>query len=56
MSETRVFTPQEVQALHRRLLEAKEAGRTPSDEDARMAEQVNASPFAQFDRPWRADS
>lgn len=55
MSETRVFTPQEVQALHRRLLAAKDTGREPSAEDKAMAEAINASPLAGFDRPWRKD-
>ncbi len=55
MTESHVFTPQEVQALHRRLLAAKEAGQAPCEEDARMAERVMSSPYVRFDRPWRAD-
>lgn len=55
MGEATGFTPQEMQALHRRMVAAKEAGREPSSEDAAMAEEVMASPFARFDRPWRAD-
>lgn len=50
-----VLGPREVQAAHRRLLRAKEEGTEPRPEDVEIAERVNASPFAGFDRPWRSD-
>ena len=49
------FDPKEVQALHRRLLAAKDRGEEPDPADAEMASRVMASPFAMFDRPWARD-
>lgn len=55
MSENEVIDPRDVQAAHRRILAAKEQGVEPRPEDLALAEKVNSSPFAGFDRPWRAD-
>ena len=49
------FDPREVQALHRRLLAAKDRGEQPDPADLAMKERVMASPFANFDRPWAPD-
>jgi hypothetical protein len=50
-----IFDPAEVQALHRRLLAAKDRGEEPDPADAEMAARVMASPYAMFDRPWARD-
>jgi hypothetical protein len=50
-----VFDPAEVQAVHRRLLAAKELGIDPRPEDVEMNERIMASPYWQFDRPWAPD-
>lgn len=47
--------PQIVQAAHRRITAAKAAGHEPTEADRAVADQVNASPFAHFDRAWRRD-
>lgn len=49
------FEPAEVQALHRRLLAAKERGEAPTAEDLALKARVMASPYAMVDRPWRSD-
>ena len=49
------FDPREVQALHRRLLAAKDRGEEPEPADLDMKERVMASPLALFDRPWAPD-
>ncbi len=53
--QVETFDPREVQALHRRLLAAKDRGEEPSAEDADMKRRVMASPYAMFDRPWAPD-
>ena len=55
MPDNEVLDPRAIQDAHRRLLAAKEAGTEPLPEDVELAERVNSSPFAGFDRPWRAD-
>jgi hypothetical protein len=50
-----VFEPAVVQALHRRLLAAKDAGVDPDPEDLELKERVMASPYAMYDRPWAPD-
>lgn len=55
MPDNEVLDPREVQDAHRRLLAAKEEGTEPRAEDVALAERVNSSPFAGFDRAWRAD-
>lgn len=50
-----VFDPREMQAVHRRILAAKERGEEPTPEDAAYAARVNASPYSKFDRAWRSD-
>ena len=50
-----VFDPAEVQALHRRLLAAKDAGVDPDPDDLALKERVMASPFAMYDRAWASD-
>jgi hypothetical protein len=54
-AQNEVFDPAEVQALHRRILAAKDRGDEPTPEDKAMAARVNASRYAMFDRPWRSD-
>ncbi len=49
------LSPAEIQALHRRLLAAKDRGEQPSAEDAAARERVMAHPHAMFDRPWASD-
>lgn len=53
--QVETFDPREVQALHRRLLAAKDRGEDPTPEDEDMRRRVMASPYAMFDRPWAAD-
>lgn len=50
-----VFDPVEVQAAHRRIVDAKDRGDEPGSEDLALAERVMASPFWMFDRPWARD-
>jgi hypothetical protein len=50
-----IFDPVEMQALHRRLLAAKDRGEEPDPADVEMAARVMASPYAMFDRPWARD-
>ena len=50
-----VFDPAEVQAVHRRLLAAKEQGIDPAPDDVEMNRRIMASPYWQFDRPWAPD-
>jgi hypothetical protein len=50
-----VFDPREVQALHRRLLAAKDRGEEPDPADVALAARVMASPYALRDRPWARD-
>jgi hypothetical protein len=49
------YSPYELQALHRRLLAAKEAGVEPDPADVAMRDQAMASPYANFDRAWARD-
>ena len=49
------FDPREVQALHRRLLAAKDRGEEPDPADVALAARVMASPYALRDRPWARD-
>ena len=49
------FDPREVQALHRRLLAAKDRGEEPAPEDAALRDRIMASPYALRDRPWAPD-
>jgi hypothetical protein len=49
------FDPREVQALHRRLLAAKDRGEAPTAEDLDMKRRVMASPYALRDRAWARD-
>lgn len=53
--QVETFDPREVQALHRRLLAAKDRGEDPTPEDADMKRRVMASPYAMVDRPWAPD-
>jgi hypothetical protein len=53
--EDRILTPWEIQALHRRLLKAKESGEEPAPEDIAERDRLMSSPFALFDRPWAPD-
>jgi hypothetical protein len=46
----RLAEVQEQQALHRRLLAARQAGLEPDPADVEAAEKLNASPFQHFDR------
>lgn len=50
-----VFDPREMQAVHRRILAAKDRGEEPAAEDLAYAARVNASPYSKFDRAWRSD-
>ena len=50
-----IFDPVEVQAAHRRIVDAKDRGEEPNTEDSALAERVMASPFWMFDRPWARD-
>lgn len=50
-----VFDPREMQAVHRRILAAKDRGEEPTPEDLAYAARVNASPYSKFDRAWRSD-
>ena len=49
------FDPREVQALHRRLLAAKDRGEEPSADDLDLKRRVMASPYAMRDRAWARD-
>lgn len=55
MVEDSVLDPREVQASHRRLLQAAKDGEEPDAADVEMAQRVKSSPFSGFDRPWRSD-
>ena len=50
-----LFDPAEVQAVHRRLLAAREQGVEPAPEDLEMNRRIMASPYWLFDRPWAPD-
>jgi len=45
----------EVQALHRRLLAARDTGVDPDAADLAAAKQINADTLARFDRSWAPD-
>lgn len=49
------FDPVEVQALHRRLLAAKDRGEEPDPEDLALRDRVMGSPHAMRDRAWARD-
>ena len=53
--QTEVFDPAEVQAAHRRIVEAKDRGKEPDPDDLALPERVMASPFWMFDRRWAPD-
>lgn len=55
MADNEVLDPREIQAAHRRILAARDEGTAPSPEDLALADRINSSPFADFDRPWRSD-
>jgi len=46
---------QNAQAVHRRILAAKDAGEEPDPEDLAYAAAYNASPYAGFDRVTAPD-
>lgn len=49
------LSPAEVQALHRRLLAARDAGVDPDLADIEAADKINADPLARLDRSWAPD-
>lgn len=53
--QVETFDPREVQALHRRLLAAKDRGEEPSADDLDLKRRVMASPYAMRDRAWARD-
>jgi hypothetical protein len=44
-----------VQALHRRLIAARDSGIDPDPVDVEMVDKINANPLARFDRAWEPD-
>lgn len=54
-TEPVVFDPAEVQAVHRRLLAAREQGVEPDAADVEMQRKIMQSPYWMFDRPWAPD-
>jgi len=44
-----------VQAVHRRLLAARDKGVDPDPADIAAAKEINADPLAGFDRSWAPD-
>ena len=53
--EGRIREVQEIQAAHRRLLVAREAGEEPDPVDVAAAEKDMENPYWMHDRPWAPD-
>lgn len=49
------LSPVEVQAMHRRLVAARDLGVDPDPADLAKAHEMNADQLARFDRSWALD-
>jgi hypothetical protein len=52
---SRPLSAAEVQALHRRLLAARDLGVDPDPADLANRDKINANEHARFDRSWAPD-
>lgn len=52
---SRPLSAAEVQALHLRLLAARDKGVDPDPADIAAAKEIDANPLAGFDRAWAPD-
>jgi hypothetical protein len=56
MTDPVIAKIQEIQALHKRILKAKDAGLDPDPADLEAAKRINEDPrYSTFDRVWAPD-